>query len=315
MVAPPSDLDVVVLAGGVGGSKLVRGLAAEVDRDHLTIIVNTADDFEHLGLWISPDVDTVVHRLAGVHDPDHGWGRANDTWRVMDAVEALGGPDWFRLGDTDLATSLVRTHRRRQGASLSTITRDIATALGVRHRVVPMTDDVVATIVHTDEGELGFQDWFVARRCAPTVHDLEFRGAADATTSTGLANTIATADVVVLAPSNPFLSIDPILAVPAIGAAIAARRPHLPTIAVSPIVGGRALKGPAAALLSQFDLPVSATGVARHLAPAISAIVVAPEDLVEVAGVERVESTSMVMDDEDSERALARDVLAAVHVA
>jgi LPPG:FO 2-phospho-L-lactate transferase len=307
------DLDVVVLAGGVGGSKLVRGLAAVVDPAHLTVVVNTADDFEHLGAWVSPDLDTVMHRLAGVHDPVQGWGRADDTWHVMDAVAALGGPDWFRLGDRDLATSLYRTHRRRRGDTLTAITHDLCAAFGVPHRVVPMSDDVVATRVHTDEGELAFQDWFVRRRCEPVVHGLEFHGAAAAAPAPGVVPAIESADVVVVAPSNPFLSIDPILAVPAIGTAVRARPPARPVIAVSPIVAGRALKGPAAKLLAELGLPTSSTGVAMHLADMVSLLVVdtADDEQVPPDVVPSVARDTVMATAEDEVR-LAREVLALV---
>lgn len=320
MTTVPDDLDVVVLAGGVGGSKLVRGLARVLDPAHLTIVVNTADDFEHLGAWVSPDLDTVMHRLAGVHDPTNGWGRAGDTWHVMEALGAIGGPDWFRLGDKDLATSLYRTQRRRHGDSLTDITRDLCVAFGLDHVILPMTDDVVATRVHTDQGDLSFQEYFVERQCEPVVQRLEYRGAATATARRRVVAAIERADVVVVAPSNPFLSIDPILAIPAIGEAVRERRPERPTIAVSPIVGGRALKGPAAKLLAELDLPVSSVGVAMHLADTISLLVVDRED-----GETRLDPRSRttpgpvpmvaldtVMHSVDDEVRLATDVLALV---
>ncbi len=265
---------VVVLAGGVGGSKLVAGLARMIAPDQLTIVVNTGDDFVHLGLSICPDLDTVMHRLVGVHDPDRGWGRADETWTVMDGVAALGGPDWFRLGDRDLATHLVRTHALQSGRTLTQVTHDLGAAHGLTHRLHPMTDDPVRTHLRTDDGWVAFQDWFVARRAEPTVQEIAYRGASEATADPTVVAAIAAADVVVLAPSNPFLSIDPIRAVPALGVALRDRVPARPTVAVSPIVGGRALRGPAANLLADHHLPVSAVGVAHHLRDVVTDLVV-----------------------------------------
>ncbi len=320
MTTVPDDLDVVVLAGGVGGSKLVRGLATVLDPAHLTIVVNTADDFEHLGVWVSPDLDTVMHRLAGVHHAANGWGRAGDTFHVMDALAELGGPDWFRLGDKDLATTLFRTHRRRRGDALTDITHDLCAAFGLDHVIFPMTDDVVATRVHTDHGDLSFQEYFVERRCEPVVERLEYRGAAKATARPQVVEAIERADVVVVAPSNPFLSIDPILAIPAIGEAVRARGPERPTIAISPIVGGRALKGPAAKLLAELDLPVSSVGVAMHLADTISLLVVDRGDVEgfvdpgagSFPGPVPTVGRDTVMDSADDEARLASDLIALV---
>ncbi len=265
---------VVVLAGGVGGSKLVAGLARVLALDQLTIVVNTGDDMDHLGLRICPDLDTVMHRLAGIHDPDRGWGQADETWTVMDGVAALGGPDWFRLGDRDLATHLVRTHALQSGRTLTRVTHELGAAHGLAHRLHPMTDDPVRTHLRTDDGWQPFQDWFVAQRGQPTVHEIAFHGAAEARADPTVVAAIAAADVVVLAPSNPFLSIDPIRAVPALGVALRDRVHVRPTVAVSPIVGGRALRGPAAKLLADHDLPVSAVGVAHHLRDVVTDMVV-----------------------------------------
>lgn len=302
---------VVVLAGGVGGSKLVAGLAAVLAPSELLTVVNTGDDFVHLGLSISPDLDTVVHRLAGVHDPVRGWGRADESWMVMEAVADLGGPDWFRLGDRDLATHMVRTHRRRAGATLTAVTHDLCRALGVEHPVVPMTDDPVATHLRTDDGWLGFQEWFVARRSEPPVHELAFRGAADATADPDVVDALVHAELVVLAPSNPFLSIDPILAIPGLRAALDARTG--PVVAVSPIVGGRALKGPAARLLADFSLDVSALGVADHLGDVLTGMVVDTTDADLVPDLRarglHAWATDTVMDDPATEAELARWVV------
>ncbi len=298
---------VVVLAGGVGGSRLVAGLAAVLDPADLLVVVNTGDDLDHFGLRICPDLDTVMHRLAGVHDATRGWGRADETWRVMDAVADLGGPAWFRLGDRDLATHLVRTQRLLAGSSLTEVTADLCRSLGVRHRVVPMSDDPVRTHLRTEDGWLGFQDWFVARRCEPRVHEVAFRGAGEASTDPAVAAALRDADVVVVAPSNPFLSIDPILAVPGLAAALDVRTG--PVVAVSPIVGGRALRGPAARLLADAGLDVSAVGVADHLDGLLTGMVVDDADHA-LAGPLRargldVRVTDTVMDDDDTAARLA----------
>lgn len=299
---------VVVLAGGVGGSKLVSGLAAVLSPRELLTVVNTGDDFVHLGLSISPDLDTVVHRLAGVHDPAQGWGRAGETWTVMGAVADLGGPDWFRLGDRDLATHLVRTQRLRAGATLTDVTAQLCHAHGIAYPVVPMTDDPVATHLRTDDGWLDFQEWFVRRRSQPTVHEVAFRGADDATVDPAVATAVAHADLVVLAPSNPFLSIDPILAVGGLRAALADRTG--PVVAVSPIVGGRALKGPAARLLADFALEQSALGVADHLRDVVTGMVVDAVDVdllpaLRARGLDAW-ATDTVMDDDEAAARLGR---------
>lgn len=312
MTAGRASPSVVVLAGGVGGSKLVAGLARALPAEALTVVANTGDDFEHLGTWVSPDVDTILSRLAGVHDPATGWGRRDATWEVMTAVAALDGPTWFRLGDQDLATSLLRTHWRRAGVPLSTIVTRLAERMGVEHRVVPMTDDQVATRVHTVDGEdLGFQEWFVARRCEPTVASLEFRGAGTALAAPGVVEAITRADLVVVAPSNPFLSIDPILAVEDLRTAVVERAG--PTIGISPIVGGRALKGPAARLLADFGHAVSPVGVADHLGDLLTGFVVDTVDADHLdalhrRGLEAI-ATDTVMDDDATADDLARRVV------
>nr|WP_274388284.1 2-phospho-L-lactate transferase [Salsipaludibacter albus] len=296
------------MAGGVGGSRLVAGLAAVLDPDQLTVVVNTGDDFEHLGVWIQPDVDTVLYRLAGVQHPEHGWGRADATWAVMDAVADLDGPTWFRLGDQDLATSLLRSQWRHDGVPLGEIVTRLADRLGVAPTVLPMSEDVVATRIHTVDGaDLAFQDWFVAHRAEPPVASLEFRGADVATAAPGVVEAIARADLVLLAPSNPFLSIDPIRAIDDIRDALHHRSG--PTVAVSPIVGGRALKGPAAQLLADFGLEVSAVGVADHLGDLLTGFVLDEVDADRVADVTRrgmqAWATDTVMVDASAQRRLA----------
>lgn len=301
---------VVALAGGVGGAKLAHGLAQVLAPEQLTVVVNTGDDFEHLGLSISPDLDTVMYALAGVANPATGWGRADEGWRFMEALRAYGGPAWFNLGDRDLATHVWRTMRLRDGESLTQATASLCTALGIRHTVVPMSDDRVRTLVDTDEGELAFQEYFVARRCEPRARAIRFAGAPTAKPSDHAARAIAGADLIVICPSNPFLSIDPILAVPGLREAVAAR----PTVAVSPIVGGQAIKGPAAKLLAELGHDVSALSVARYFVGLADAFVLDTVDAelapaVAALGLRPIVAESVMRSDADR-AALARVVLA-----
>jgi LPPG:FO 2-phospho-L-lactate transferase len=253
---------VVVLAGGVGGAKLLRGLAAHVAGPELVAVVNPGDDFVLHGLSISPDLDTVVYTLAGMADPERGWGLAGETWRVMEALERLRGETWFRLGDGDLATHLYRTGRLRSGATLSEVTAEIAQRLGVATRVLPMSDQPVRTIVELADGtEVAFQDYFVRMRHEPAVRSVRYEGAERARPAPGVLEALEAADRIVVATSNPVLSIRPILAVPGIEAALRARRDRV--VAVSPIVAGRALRGPADRLLADLGYEPSALGVAR----------------------------------------------------
>lgn len=249
-------MKITALAGGVGGAKLAHGLAQILPPEDLTIIVNTGDDFEHLGLYICPDLDTVCYTLAGLADPDTGWGRADETWHAMTSLAALGGPDWFNLGDKDLATHLERTRRLRAGECLSEITREFCRSWGVGPAVLPMSNEPVRTIVESDEGDLPFQEYFVHRRCEPVVRGFRFEGLADAQPAPGVAEALSQADAVVLCPSNPWVSIDPILKViPAI---------TKPVVAVSPIIGGRVVKGPAAKMYAEMGIEPSALAVAEH---------------------------------------------------
>jgi LPPG:FO 2-phospho-L-lactate transferase len=253
-------VNVVALAGGVGGAKLADGLAGATAPSDLTVIVNTGDDFDHLGLRICPDLDTVVYTLAGIANPETGWGRADDTWDFLQTLEGLGGPTWFRLGDRDLALHHARTLRLRSGEPLSAVTADLATRLGVRARVLPMADRPVATRVLTDQGELSFQDYFVARRCEPAVRGFRFEGADDAEPPAAALAALGRAEVVVVCPSNPWVSIGPILAVPGYRAALAGRR----VFAISPIVAGSAVKGPAAKMFAEMGIEPSALAVAEY---------------------------------------------------
>lgn len=253
---------VVLLVGGVGGAKLALGFANVLPVGALTIIVNTADDFEHLGLHVSPDLDTVMYTLAGLANPAAGWGIVHDTFQAMSMVEQYGGPIWFRLGDRDLGTNLLRTSMLHQGQALTDVTRKLCRALGIEHPIVPMSDAAVRTWLETDRGRLAFQEYFVRERWEPVVRHIEFSGAEEAKPSPAAVQALERATLIVLGPSNPFLSIDPILSIQGIRARIASRK--TPCIAVSPIIGGQAVKGPAAKLMGELGLDVSPRGVAAH---------------------------------------------------
>jgi len=304
---------IVALAGGVGGARLARGLIDVLTRNELAIAVNTGDDFEHLGLHISPDLDTVMYTLAGINDPVQGWGIAGETWNFMQALEQVGGETWFRLGDRDLATHVERTLRLRANESLSAVTQHLCSRLGVQHRVMPMSDDSVRTILHTRTGPLTFQDYFVRNRAEPAVTHIEFAGAEYATMSPGLLDALddPALEAVIICPSNPYLSIAPILAVPQMRAALEQRR--VPTIAVSPIVGGRALKGPAAKIMRELGYEPSALTVAQFYRGLIDALVLDRSDQslsrpIEELGIRPV-VTDTVMHDHRMQTCLARSVI------
>jgi len=253
---------VVLLVGGVGGAKLAVGLANVLPPDALSIIVNTGDDFEHLGLHISPDQDTVLYSLSNLANPQTDWGIAGDTFHAIDMVERYDGPTWFRLGDRDIGTSLVRTSMLQQGKSLTEVTQHLATRLGIKHTVLPMSDQSVRTYLQTDNGLLGFQEYFVRERWQPIARTIHFKGMEKAHPSPAVRQALAKATLIVFGPSNPFLSIDPILAIPGIRDQIA--RSSAPRIAVSPIIGGQAVKGPAAKLMAELGHDVSSFGIAKH---------------------------------------------------
>lgn len=247
---------IVAFAGGVGGAKLAHGLAQILSPEELTIIVNTGDDFEHLGLSISPDLDTVCYTLGGLANPETGWGRVNETWNTIANVERLGGPAWFRLGDQDIATHLERTRRLKAGQPLSQITRDFCKAWGIQHAVLPMSDSPVRTMVDTDEGELAFQEYFVHRLCEPRVKGFRFDGVEAAEPAPGAVDALDAADAIIFCPSNPWVSIDPILHV--------IKKVNKPVVAVSPIIGGKTVKGPAAKMYTELGITPSALAVAKH---------------------------------------------------
>lgn len=305
---------ILALAGGVGGARLANGLAAVLPEGELVVVVNTGDDFEHLGLAISPDIDTVTYTLAGKANAEQGWGIEGETWNCMAALEALGGPTWFRLGDRDLATHLERTRRLLAGESLSSITLDFTVRQGIRARIVPMCDAPVRTIVHTDEGVLAFQEYFVRRRCAPRLSAVSFEGVEQAVPSPGFLAALEdpALEAIVVCPSNPLLSIAPILALPGIAARIAGLA--VPRIAVSPFVGGEAVKGPAAKILRELGDTPSAAALARRYGAAITGLVV--DSAAEARAVASacpglaVAVTDTLMRDAAGQARLAREVLA-----
>ncbi|MEO5887799.1 MAG: 2-phospho-L-lactate transferase [Anaerolineales bacterium] len=281
-------MKIVAFAGGVGGAKLAHGLAQILSPEDLTVIVNTADDFEHYGLYICPDLDTVCYTLAGIANPATGWGRGNETWSVMENISKLGGFDWFRLGDQDLGTHLERTHRLKEGQSLSEITRDFCKAWGIAHTVLPMSDQPVRTIVDTDEGELPFQEYFVHRRCAPRVKGFRFEGADKAEPAPGVREALRSADAIVICPSNPWVSVDPILKV--LNPLFSGEEPGVKSVAVSPIIGGETIKGPAAKMCRELGIEPSALAVANHYRGLVTHFVM---DTIDAQLVESVRGLNM----------------------
>ncbi len=267
---------VVALAGGVGGARLATGLQAALAPGALTVIVNTGDDFEHWGLTVCPDLDTVLYNLAGVNNPDTGWGRADETFAVLAEMIQRGGEGWFRIGDRDLVTHLLRTQWLRQGLSLTAVTDRLRRGLGIPSTILPMSDAPVRTVVHTDEGDLPFQHYFVRRRCEPRLLGVTFAGSEQARPTPQALQAIAEAEIIILCPSNPYISLDPILSLPGLRDALHAS--PAPCVAVSPIVGGRALKGPAAKMMQEMGLAVSPFTVAEHFRDLLDGIVIDQAD-------------------------------------
>jgi LPPG:FO 2-phospho-L-lactate transferase len=304
---------VLALAGGVGGAKLAAGLAHHLG-GRLAVLVNTGDDFEHLGLHISPDLDTVMYTLAGIANPETGWGIAGESWTFMEQVERLGGPTWFRLGDRDLATHAVRTARLRAGDCLTNVTADLSRALGITARILPMSDENVRTIIHSEGRRLEFQDYFVRLKCAVPVERLSFEGAREAAFNPALRDVEEGEGplAILICPSNPYLSIDPILALPGLAAWM--KRHAAATIAVSPIVGGAALKGPAAKIMRELGLEASAAAVAQHYTGLIDGFVLDETDTgvaYEIAASGTAVLSAQTIMREDADRiALASECLA-----
>jgi len=296
----------VALAGGVGGAKLADGLASALPPGDLTVIVNTGDDFEHFGLTICPDLDTVCYNLAGLYNPEMGWGRAGESWTTMQALKMLGGPAWFQLGDLDLGTHLERTRRLRAGEPLSKITRDFCKAWGISSTVLPMSDQPVPTIVLTDEGEMAFQEYFVARGCQPKVTGFRFENILRSKPAPGTLEAIEAAELIVICPSNPWVSIDPILGVPGMRSALEKK----PVVAVSPLVGGKALKGPAAKMYAELEIEPSAVAVARHFGSLLNGYVIDHQDknLTKLIGLPTL-ITDTIMVEREQRQSLAEEVL------
>jgi len=302
---------ILALAGGVGGARLANGLAGVRAPGTVTIAVNTGDDFEHMGLHITPDTDTVTYTLAGLNNAELGWGQKGESWAFMEAAKALGAPGWFALGDRDLATHVLRTERLRAGETLSSITADFAERLGIAQLIVPMSDDPVRSMIDTDEGELPFQDYFVRRRCEPAFRRIRFAGAAQARPSPGLLAALKqpALETILICPSNPVLSIAPILAVPSVAECLAARR--VPCVAVSPFIGRTAVKGPAAKIMAELGLDATPAALADQYRGLIDGLVIdrADADIGDEAGLPLL-VTDTLMRDEADQRRLAAETLA-----
>lgn len=305
---------VLALAGGVGGAKLALGLTKVLEPDDLTIVVNTGDDEEFYGLHVSPDLDTVMYTLAGVSNKEMGWGLEGETFQALERLKAYGEDAWFGLGDKDLATHIRRTYMLREGNTLSDVTESLATALGVKHPIVPMSDDPVRTVVQTDEGELAFQVYFVKMRCEPAVRSLEFRGAATATPSPRFKEALANAKTLVFCPSNPFLSVAPILGVRGVRDAVTTFKG--PRIVVSPIVGGQAIKGPAAKMLGELGHNVSSLGVAWQYRDLCDIFIIDEQDRNLISPIEsmgmKVAVTDTIMNTDDDKKRLAQFIMGLV---
>ena len=298
-------MKITALAGGVGGAKLAHGLSLILPPEDLTVIVNTGDDFEHLGLYISPDLDTVCYTLAGLANPETGWGRVNESWNAFANIEKLGGPAWFRLGDRDLATHLERTRRLKEGKPLSQITKEFCEAWNINPTVLPMTDSPVRTMVETEEGELAFQEYFVHRRCEPRVKGFRFDGVDVAEPAPGAKEAIESADAVIFCPSNPWVSIDPILRV--------VKEIKKPVVAVSPIIGGEAVKGPAAKMYRELGIEPSTLAVAEHYRTILKGFVLDNADRAFIEQVEsmkvKIRAADTLMKNVEDRARLAQDVL------
>jgi LPPG:FO 2-phospho-L-lactate transferase len=301
---------VAVLSGGVGGARFVQGLV-EVTAD-VTVVGNVGDDVEVLGLHVSPDLDSMLYALAGLNDEERGWGRAGESWRALETVGELGGETWFQLGDLDLGLHIVRTQALRSGEPLSSVTLRLARALGIETRVLPATDDRLRTWIGTPTGELPFQEWFVARGHRDEVDAVRFEGEADAQPAPGILDALAGAELILVAPSNPYVSIGPILAVAAIREALASR--PVPAVAVSPLIGGRAVRGPADRMLARLAGGTSPAHVAGCYEGLIDALVLDEADADDLDGLGEVRPivTRTLMTDPEARKRLAEAALGAV---
>jgi LPPG:FO 2-phospho-L-lactate transferase len=311
MKTSASGAKVLALCGGIGGAKLALGLYRVLDAGQLTVVVNTGDDFEHLGLNISPDLDTVLYTLGGVADPERGWGRAQETWQFMESLRRMGGETWFQLGDRDLAMHVLRTQWLKTGKSLSAFAAYLASQFEISARILPMSDAPVSTIVETAEGDLPFQHYFVKRRCEPVVKSIRFAGANVAAPAAGVLDAITDPALraIVICPSNPYLSVDPILAVPGVAPALSTGT--APVIAVSPIIGGQAVKGPTAKIMAELGVAVSTQAIVAHYRDVIDGLVIDEADGPDRRSVDLpVLATRTLMRDIADREQLARDVVA-----
>ena len=306
----PRSGPVIALSGGIGGAKLALGLSRIVEAEDLVVVANTGDDFEHLGLSVSPDLDTLMYTLGGLDNPNLGWGRRDETWSFMSALEALGGETWFRLGDGDLATHIERSRRLAEGATLTEVTGNFCRRLGVPATILPMTDDSVRTIVQTTDGERSFQSYFVRDRCQPVVRGFRFDGVGEAHRNPALLVHLESRmpRAIVICPSNPYISVDPILAVPGLRDDLA--RTGAPVVAVSPVIGGDAVKGPTAKMMRELGHPSTASEVAKHYGPLLDGFVLDDADAGECDAISvPCFTTRTLMTDEESKVTLAREVL------
>ena len=265
---------ILAITGGVGGAKLALGLSKILTPDELLFLVNTGDDFQHLGLEISPDLDSLLYALSGKNNPELGWGRANETWACISELEELGADSWFRLGDRDLALHLVRTQMLNQGATLQNVADRLSESLGIDHRIAPMSNDKISTTVNTPNGKLAFQEYFVREQCEPAVIDFDFEGIEKSTPNTVVMSWLDECDGIIICPSNPYVSVDTILSVPKYRDAFQSK----PVIAVSPIVGGLAIKGPAAKMMTELGVPPTPIAVAKHYGSLLSGFVLDQTD-------------------------------------
>lgn len=307
---------ILALSGGVGGAKLAAGLADVLPPERLSLVVNTGDDFEHLGLTICPDLDSVTYALSGLNDTERGWGVKDETWQAMAMIGSLGGPDWFNLGDRDLGLHLTRAWRLREGESLSQATAFLTGNIGIAHAVIPMSDDPVRTRIETETGSLDFQHYFVKEQCRPVATGVSFAGAENAQVAAGFSHALDRDDLaaVVICPSNPYLSVDPILSLGGVRERLLAR--NVPVIAVSPLVGGTALKGPLAKLMAELGRPVSNLAIAEHYAGLLDHLVIDASDAADAEDLRGaglcVTVTRTIMRNGDDRKQLAREVLALV---
>lgn len=301
----------LALSGGVGGAKLALGLSKVLSPGQLTVIANTGDDFTHMGLYVSPDLDSNMYAIAGLNDTERGWGVANESWAFMDAAKRLGAPDWFQLGDQDLATHILRTSALRDGQSLSEITTRLCEALHINCRLLPMSDDAVRTMVNTSEGRMEFQKYFVEQKCNPIVTGFDFEGIKQAKPQSEFINLLSDKDLagIIICPSNPYVSIDPILSLPGVEEAL--KESHAKVLAVSPIIDGRAVKGPAAKMMKELGKPVTAAAIADHYGSLLDIFVHDQKDtdLNIDAPDYRLVSTNTMMKTLDDKTALARHII------